>query len=274
MTRGWAVGTVGLTVACALSLAACGGGGTPTVGSPVAGSAGLSSHTMTTDRSAATGPFAGEVPVTTTLLALDGSTPYSSDLGGPSVGTEPGVLFGATEVLPIVARSGPDVEVLIPGPPNGLTAWVARTAGTEETDPWAVAVSITARTISIYRSGVLVGASPVAVGAAGTPTPVPPGGETFIDGDIGAAGSFEAPVLRPLGLHVEGSEAAVDDASLGATQVGIHGWNDEQGNPAVFGQAVSHACIRVPAMFLTDDVAQLPNGTPVFIRSTGSKSGA
>jgi hypothetical protein len=273
MGRGWAVGTLGLAVACVFSLAAC-GSDSPTVESPVGGSAGPSTHMMTTDRSAATGPFAGNVPVTTTLLALDGSTPYSSDPGGPSVGTEPGVLFGATEVLPIVARSGPDVEVLIPGPPNGLTAWVARTAGTEETDPWAVAVSIRARTISIYRSGVLVGASPVAVGAAGTPTPVPPGGETFIDGDIGAAGSVEAPVLRPLGLHVEGSEAAVDDASLGADQVAIHGWNDEQSNPAVFGQAVSHACIRVPAMLLTHDVAQLPNGTPVFIRSTGSRSGA
>ena len=248
----------------AVSLAACSGGGLnvslPQLNHKIATIAGRTKS--------ATSPVSTSiVPASTQLFVLAGTTSYSTTPGGRSIGTEPGRLFGATEVLPVIAKSQGYVEVLLPGPPNGEIGWISDSKGTNEIDPWAVVVSLVHRTISVYHSGILVGSSPAGIGAPNTPTPVPPGGMTFIDGDVVAKGTIEAPVLRTLGLHVVGNEASVDDAAIGANQVAIHGWGDREHDPSVFGQAISHACIRVPALFVTTQVAPLPNGTLVFISS-------
>jgi lipoprotein-anchoring transpeptidase ErfK/SrfK len=68
---------------------------------------------------------------------------------------------------------------------------------------------------------------------------------------------------------VSGAEAQVDDASVGADLVAIHGWEDRQNDPAVWGStsglAVSHACVRVPANFAAGPLSAVPNGTLVHL---------
>jgi lipoprotein-anchoring transpeptidase ErfK/SrfK len=46
----------------------------------------------------------------------------------------------------------------------------------------------------------------------------------------------------------------------GPGTVGLHGWPD----PAVFGQAISHGCVRVPAAALRV-LSRIPLGTLVVI---------
>jgi len=209
------------------------------------------------------------------VMTLAGSTPYSSTPGGPEVGTVPAATYGVATALPVLAVQGSESQVQLPGPPNGLTGWVATNSGATVPDPWSVVVSLPARTITIYSSGRVVATAPAAVGAPSTPTPA---GWTFVDGDIQTVGvdSAEAPVLRTLALHQVGRAAAIDQAEISATQIAIHGWDSgtvtgPRANPVLWspdghGHAISHGCIRVPVgAGVLGLIAKIPNGTRVDI---------
>lgn len=84
-------------------------------------------------------------------------------------------------------------------------------------------------------------------------------------GDIAPVGidAGLAPVIRPLALHT--SIPAVMAEFPGGV-IAIHGWHGENVDSAVFGQAISHGCIRVPAAGLAV-VGQIPTGSPVIVGS-------
>jgi hypothetical protein len=67
-----------------------------------------------------------------------------------------------------------------------------------------------------------------------------------------------SPLILPLGLHSD----TLTTYGGGPGTVGLHGWPD----PAVFGHAVSHGCVRVPAAALRA-LSQVPLGSPVMITS-------
>lgn len=144
--------------------------------------------------------------------------------------------------------------------PDGSTGWLEAGAVRSARTPWAVAVSLSSRSLTVYRSGQALGTWPVGVGAVGTPTPVD---RTFISGDIAPVGidSGLAPVIRPLGLHT--SIPAVADEFPGGV-IAIHGWRSENTDAAIFGRAISHGCIRVPASGLAV-IGQIPTGSPVVV---------
>lgn len=164
--------------------------------------------------------------------------------------------------MPVLAQAGTWDQVELPGPPNGSTAWLEASAVRAASTPWAVAVSLSSRSLTVYDSGRSVGSWAVAVGAPGTPTPV---GKTFLAGDIAPVGSDAglAPVIRPLGLHTD-IPAVMDEFSGGV--IAIHGWRSENTDAAVFGRAISHGCIRVPAAGLAV-IGQIPTGSPVIVGS-------
>jgi len=213
----------------------------------------------------------GAIPTSSTVLALQGPTPVSISPGGPTVRREPGVIYGGIETLPVLAVQSTWAEVLEPGPPNGVSGWVPVADGTIESDPWFLVVDLEHRVITAYDEGREVMSAPAAIGAPSTPTPQPPGGRTFVSADIATTGanSAEGPTLRPLALHVGGTEAEVDDAAVGGNLVAIHGWADLQSDPSVWGPqaglAVSHACVRVPANFAVGPLSEVPNGTLVRV---------
>jgi hypothetical protein len=212
---------------------------------------------------------AGQIPSSTQVLVLNGPTPISGAPGGPPTGTEPGTVWGSVETLPLIASNGTWAQVLLPGLPNGSSGWVPLTAGTVQSDPWFLQVNMATRQITAYDNGTAVMTAPAAIGAPRTPTPMPPGGLSFLAGSLSTVGKYrvESPALRPLALQVTGAVAAVDDAAVGGRQVAIHGWEGEQTNSAVWGPTsglpVSHACVRVPKNFAAGPLSAAPNGTLV-----------
>jgi len=94
-----------------------------------------------------------------------------------------------------------------------------------------------------------------APGAPATPTPT---GRTFLLALLAPAHPTYSPLILPLGFHSD----TLDTYGGGPGTVGVHGWPD----PSVFGRAVSHGCVRVPAAAL-HILSRVPLGSLVLITS-------
>ena len=119
--------------------------------------------------------------------------------------------------------------------------------------PYAVRVHLASRTLELLHGGRVVGQWSVAVGAPGTPTPT---GLTFVHALLQDPAQSFSPYIIPLGTH----SATLDTYGGGPGTVAFHGWPDA----SVFGQAVSHGCIRVPAEAL-ERLMDVPLGTLVSV---------
>lgn len=160
--------------------------------------------------------------------------------------------FGDTWV-PVIARRAGWVRVLLPSRPNGSTGWLAADRLEQARSDHLIRVHLASRSLELFDDGILVGTWSVAVGAPDTPTPT---GRTFVLGQLTDPDQSYSPVIIPLGTHSE----SLDTYGGGPGTVAIHGWPDG----SVFGQAVSHGCVRVPADAL-DVIRTVPLGTPVLI---------
>lgn len=157
--------------------------------------------------------------------------------------------------VPVIAERGPWAQVLLPSRPNGATGWV-RTDGQVERarTPYVVDVDVGARRLAVRKDGSAIGEWVVGVGAPDSPTPR---GRTFIMAAIEETVTKFSPIILPLGAHSD----TFSTYGGGPGTVALHGWPD----PAVFGQASSDGCVRVP-----DDALRLlttlPLGTLVHLR--------
>jgi len=202
------------------------------------------------------------IPVSTTVVSpLSGPVTLHTSPGGPVSGSLSATTYGGPTWVPVLATSGGWDQVELPGPPNGSTAWLEAGAVRAASTPWAVVVSLSGRSLTVYSGGRSVGSWAVAVGAPSTPTPV---GRTFISGDIAPVGidAGLAPVIRPLGWHTD-IPVVMDEFPGGV--IAIHGWRSENTDPAIFGRAISHGCIRVPASGLAV-IGGIPTGSPVIVQ--------
>jgi lipoprotein-anchoring transpeptidase ErfK/SrfK len=200
--------------------------------------------------------------VTPTLIAtLSADTPYSSQPGGPAVGTLPANNpFGAPDVVALTGQ--PDssgwAQVELPIRPNGSLGYIQTTSPsvslTETT--YSVKVSLESNTVTVMDGNNVVMTVPAATGAPRTPTPT---GHTYLwelirpDNPSGAYGPYI------FGL-AEFSEA-YSVFNGGDAQIGIHG----QDEPWSVGHPVSHGCVRVDNGVITQLAGLLPLGTPVTI---------
>ena len=155
--------------------------------------------------------------------------------------------------LPVIDRRGPWTQVLLPSRPNGSTGWLRTAQLDERHTPYLVRVHVGSRRLELLRDGKPVGSWSVAVGAPETPTPV---GRTFLLGSIVDEGQSYSPLILPLGSHSD----TLDSYGGGPGTVALHGWPD----PSVFGKAVSHGCVRVPADAL-EQLRLVPLGTLVIV---------
>lgn len=155
--------------------------------------------------------------------------------------------------LPVVDREKGWTQVLLPSRPNGSIGWVRTAQVVERHTPYVVRVHVGSRRMELVRSGETVGEWSVAVGKPSTPTPT---GRTFLLGSIVDENQSFSPLILPLGTHSD----TLDTYGGGPGTVAFHGWPDA----SVFGQAISHGCIRVPADAL-DQLSQVPLGTLVII---------
>jgi hypothetical protein len=177
------------------------------------------------------------------LYAVPGRRPFAKI--GPKQ-------FGDTW-LPVVERRGGWSRVLLPSRPNGSTGWLRTKHLERATTPYLVRVHLGSRQLELFNQGSSLGSWPVAIGAADTPTPP---GRTFLLGQVIDEAQSFSPVILPLGSHSD----TLDSYGGGPGTVALHGWPDS----AVFGQAVSHGCVRVPPDAL-EALSQVPLGTLVVV---------
>lgn len=170
----------------------------------------------------------------------------STELGGP------------TWVPVVQSRPGWD-RVLLPSRPNGATGWIYTAGNHPQVDTarsaFLVRIWVGARKLGLYDAGRTLGIWTVAVGAAGTPTPT---GRTFVLALLAPPHPTYSRLILPLGFHSD----TLDTYGGGPGTVGLHGWPDA----SVFGQAVSHGCVRVPGGALSA-LSEVPLGSLVLITS-------
>ena len=177
--------------------------------------------------------------------------------GGPPVAALPATELGSPTWVPVVqSRPGWD-RVLLPARPNRSTGWIYLGGGELQTaySPYRIQISLAARRLTVLDAGHSLGSWTVADGAAGTPTPT---GRTFLLALLAPRQPTYSPLILPLGAHSD----TLTTYGGGPGTVGLHGWPD----PAVFGHAVSHGCVRVPPAALRA-LSRIPLGSPVMITS-------
>ena len=177
--------------------------------------------------------------------------------GKPPVAVLPPTELGAPTWVPVVQSSPGWERVLLPSRPNRATGWLYTGGSRLDTrrSSYLVRISVGARTLSILDGGRLLGTWTAAVGAPATPTPT---GRTFLLALLAPPHPTYSPLILPLGFHSD----TLDTYGGGPGTVGIHGWPD----PSVFGRAVSHGCVRVPAAAL-HILSRVPLGSLVLITS-------
>ena len=145
-------------------------------------------------------------------------------------------------------------RVSIPMRPNGTYGWIPADTVSLTATHSQIVVSISHRTIALYRFGKRKWRGKVAVGAPGRETPV---GHYFV------AARF-VPYKDPfLGVFaVETSAYSKLTEWPGGGVVGIHGTN----LPQLLGQAVSHGCVRVSNTTARHLKTLAPLGTPIWIK--------
>ena len=175
--------------------------------------------------------------------------------GGPPAAALPVTELGSPTWVPVVQSQPGWDRVLLPTRPNRSTGWIYLGGGGLQTaySAYRVEINLTAYRLTLLDAGRSLGSWTVAEGAAGTPTPT---GRTFVLASLSPPHPTYSPLILPLGLHSN----TLTTYGGGPGTVGLHGWPD----PAVFGHAVSHGCVRVPPAALRA-LSRVPLGSSVLI---------
>lgn len=176
--------------------------------------------------------------------------------GGAPVAVLPVTELGSPTWVPVVQSAPGWDRILLPTRPDRSTGWVYLSKGLQTAwTAYRVEISLASYRLTVTDDGRSLGTWTVAIGAAGTPTPA---GRTFILASVSPVHPTYSPLILPLGTHSD----TLDTFGDGPGTVGLHGWPD----PSVFGHAVSHGCVRVPAAALRV-LSRVPLGSAVVIIS-------
>src|SRR5487761_1019380 len=194
-------------------------------------------------------------PETGIVLHPTGTRVIYARPGGEPVLTLPSTELGSPTWIPVVQSQPGWDRVLLPTRPNRSTGWIYVRGGGLQTarSSYQVQIDLAAYRLSVFDAHRRLGSWTVAIGAPGTPTPA---GRTFLLASLAPSDPTYSPLILPLGVH-SGTLAAFGG---GPGTVGLHGWPD----PAVFGHAISHGCVRVPAAALRV-LSRIPLGSSVMI---------
>jgi lipoprotein-anchoring transpeptidase ErfK/SrfK len=196
-------------------------------------------------------------PETGTVLHPTAAQVIYTRPGGPAEATLPATELGSPTWVPVVQSQPGWDQILLPTRPNRSTGWIHLGSGGLRIayTAYRVEISLSTYRLTILNAGHSLGTWTVADGAADTPTPA---GRTFLLASLAPPHPTYSPLILPLGAHSN----TLTTYGGGPGTVGLHGWPD----PAVFGHAASHGCVRVPAAALRE-LSRIPLGTPVMITS-------
>jgi lipoprotein-anchoring transpeptidase ErfK/SrfK len=175
--------------------------------------------------------------------------------GGPPVAALPATELGSPTWVPVVRSQPGWALVLLPDRPNRSSGWIYLGGGGLQTayTPYQVRINLATFRLTVLDAGNSLGSWTIADGATGTPTPT---GRTFLLASLAPRHPTYSPLILPLGTHSN----TLDTYGGGPGTVALHGWPD----PAVFGHAVSHGCVRVPPAALRA-LSRVPLGSAVII---------
>jgi lipoprotein-anchoring transpeptidase ErfK/SrfK len=164
-------------------------------------------------------------------------------------------------VLPVMgAVKGKDgnrwVHVRLPGRPSGHTGWILADQTIKSSTEWRVVVNVTARTVTVFRDGLLVRSFPAVVPQAATPTPY---GQLFVEEALAIA---PQDVGGPFALAISARSDIFQEFEGGPGQIAIHG-TDGLSDP--LGSAASHGCIRLSPSAIGWMAKRIGAGVPVTV---------
>jgi lipoprotein-anchoring transpeptidase ErfK/SrfK len=170
-------------------------------------------------------------------------------------------ITGERTTLPVIARATGSggagwLEVMLPGRPNGSTAWIAERGTRELVTPWRLTIDLATRRLTAYRDGRVVRSFSAVVGKPTTPTPT---GEFFVEETLrmqpGEAGG-------PFALALSARSNVLQEFEGGPGQIAVHGRENLGG---ALGAAVSHGCVRLATASIAWLAARIGPGVPVGI---------
>ena len=199
-----------------------------------------------------TDPFA--VPSGTVVHPTVQRVVYAGPEGQP-IAILPSTQLGAPTWVPVI-RSVPGwQQILLPSRPNRATGWISTDTGGLQIahSDYLIRVEAAAHRVTVLRGGHMVARWTAAVGTAKTPTPL---GRTFTLAMLVPAHPTYSRLLFPLGAHSD----VLKTFAGGPATIALHTWPSSK----VFGHAVTHGCVRVPARALRL-LARIPLGSPVIV---------
>ena len=166
--------------------------------------------------------------------------------------------FKTPTVMPVVDSRGPWLGVVSAQAPNDRLGWVSAREVSLYRVPFSIQVSLHARRVIVRHNGLPVMRFTVAVGAAGTPTPV--GRYAVTDKLLTNApgGPYGCCILA-----LSGHQPHLREGWQGGNRIAIHGTDE----PASIGLAASNGCLRAPGDAIARAVRLVPIGTIVRIRA-------
>ncbi len=163
---------------------------------------------------------------------------------------------GLDVVFTVLEEQGPWLHVRVSSRPNGMTAWVRRAdVALREVPNW-VQVEIGARRLTVFHGDTPLLSTTVAVGKAGTPTPV---GSFFVDGIVPLDPPH--PAYGAGQVSVSGFSETLESFGGGVGQIALHGTQAT----ALLGQETSNGCVRLDNDAIQQVMLLAPTGTPVEI---------
>lgn len=156
-------------------------------------------------------------------------------------------------------EEGDRVEVYLPTPPPGGTAWVRKADVSLSSVAYRIEVSLSEHRLRVFRGDEALLDEQASIGVADRPSP----GDTYYLKEL-----LQAPVPDgPYGTYaygLSGYTTRLASIAEGSGVIGIHGTDD----PSSIGKDVATGCIGLAndvIARLVDDIG-LPLGTPVEIR--------
>jgi L,D-transpeptidase-like protein len=145
------------------------------------------------------------------------------------------------------------VKLRLPGRPNNAAGWVRARRLLLRPTPWRLAVSLGARTLTLYRAGSAQRVFPAVVGAPSTPTPR--GLFSIVHAWRSNPRAFVGSWILGLTAHSN----VLRHFEGGNGEIGIHG----RGGASLLdplGSAASHGCIRLANRAIDDLVRVIGQG--------------
>jgi hypothetical protein len=164
--------------------------------------------------------------------------------------------FGSAQVLAVARRRDGWLAVSTPALANGRVGWIRADDARLLHEPWTLEVDLSRRRLFARHEGRRRFSLPVAIGAAGTPTPT---GRFGVTDRLKMSGT----TYGCCALALSGHQPHIPQGWGGGDRIAIHGTTAT----GTIGAPASHGCLRASDAGMRRLMAVIPLGTTVRIHA-------